>query len=54
MDSQYNKFQKTLLEEVEQIERSFVEERTELLETNAKELNQLFEQRKANEAYFVY
>lgn len=58
MDQQYKKYQGTLVEELESIEKSFVEERTELIDAviffnyvkNSKELELLFETRRANES----
>lgn len=50
MDEQYKKYQGTLVDEIETIESAFVEERIELIEEDAKELDQLFETRRANEA----
>ncbi|KAI9208600.1 sperm tail-domain-containing protein [Polychytrium aggregatum] len=53
MDNQYRNFQSTLREELEQIEKSFVQERTELIEANIKELEGLFEQRGTNESRYL-
>lgn len=50
MEDQFKNYQVTLLEEAEQIERAFVEERTELITSNAKETDRLFQTRKGNEA----
>lgn len=52
-NTQYRGFQKTLKEEVEQIERSFVEERTEMMESNIKEVENLFETRCENERTYM-
>ncbi len=49
METQSRTFQTTLWEELEQIERSFVEERTELIESNSKEIENLFVTRRENE-----
>lgn len=49
MDSQYKTFQATLWEEFDQIEKAFVEERTELIESNVKEIENLFIMRRKNE-----
>ena len=53
MDEQYKKFQSILLSELEAIETAFVTERNELIESNSKELNLMFELRRSNEAYNV-
>jgi hypothetical protein len=53
MDTQFKSYQTTLIEEAEQIERAFVEERTELITTNSKEVDRLFETRRNNEAYRI-
>ena len=54
MEGQYRNFQTILREELEQIEKSFVEERTELIDSNAKEIESLFSQRRDNERYSLF
>ncbi|KAJ3303604.1 hypothetical protein HDV03_003681 [Kappamyces sp. JEL0829] len=53
MDVQFKNHQVALMEEAEQIERAFVEERTELITANARETDKLFETRKSNEAHYM-
>ena len=38
MEAQFKTFQATLIEELEQIEKAFVEERTELIDVNDREI----------------
>lgn len=53
MEAQYKKYKSALVEEAEQIEKAFVEERTELLTANANETEKLFDTRRSNEAYVL-
>ncbi|KAJ3092478.1 hypothetical protein HK102_006889 [Quaeritorhiza haematococci] len=53
MEGQYRTFQTTLQEELEQIERAFIEERTELIESNIRELEVLLERRRENESQYM-
>ncbi|KAI8805931.1 sperm tail-domain-containing protein [Cladochytrium replicatum] len=53
MESQYNTFQSTLAQELEQIEKSFVEERTELIDTDLAEIESILTQRRENEGKFM-
>ena len=53
MEAQYKTFQKTLNQEIEQIERAFVEERSELLHKNSNEIENLFTSRRENERKFM-
>jgi len=53
METQYRTFQTTLNEELEQIERAFVEERTELLQSNSSDIEKLFISRRENESKFM-
>ncbi|KAI9092713.1 sperm tail-domain-containing protein [Phlyctochytrium arcticum] len=53
METHHRAFQTTLREELEQIERAFVEERTELIDSNVKDIDGLFESRAANEAKYM-
>ncbi|KND01052.1 uncharacterized protein SPPG_04144 [Spizellomyces punctatus DAOM BR117] len=53
MEANHRAFQTTLREELEQIERAFVEERTELIDANVKDVDTLFETRAANEAKYM-
>ncbi|KAJ3274410.1 hypothetical protein HDV01_003014 [Terramyces sp. JEL0728] len=49
MESQFKAYQVSLIEEAEHIERSFVEERAEMISGNLKEIEKLFESRRLNE-----
>lgn len=49
MDVQFKSYQVALVEEAEQIEKAFVEERTELIAANTTESDNLFEGRRSNE-----
>jgi dynein regulatory complex protein 1 len=49
MEAQYRALQNTLREELEQIEKSFVEERSEMIDNNVKDIESLFTQRRENE-----
>lgn len=49
MNLQYKTYENGLVEETEKIERAFVKERSELVQTNFNELNRLLESRKSNE-----
>jgi dynein regulatory complex protein 1 len=51
MELQFKNYQVGLMEEADQIERAFVEERTELINSNSKETDVLFQTRKGNEGY---
>lgn len=51
MEAQYKRYQVALVEEIEQIERAFVEERTDLIVGNSKENQKLFSNRRSNETY---
>ncbi|KAJ3125191.1 hypothetical protein HK100_010936 [Physocladia obscura] len=53
MEEQYRNLQTSLKEELELIEKSFIEERSELIETNMKEIETLFSQRRENEAKYL-
>ncbi|KAI8819451.1 sperm tail-domain-containing protein [Fimicolochytrium jonesii] len=53
MEAHHRSFQTTLREELEQIERAFVEERSELIDTNVKEIDGLFNGRGRNEARYM-
>ncbi|KAI8619818.1 sperm tail-domain-containing protein [Chytriomyces sp. MP71] len=53
MEEQYRSLQTTLKEELDHIERSFIEERTELIESNMKEIEALFSQRRDNEGKYL-
>ncbi|KAH6568769.1 hypothetical protein BASA62_005268 [Batrachochytrium salamandrivorans] len=53
MESQFKSFQGTLIEEIEHIESAFVEERKELIDSNVRDINQLFEERRKNEGKFM-
>ncbi|KAI8832029.1 sperm tail-domain-containing protein [Chytridium lagenaria] len=53
MESQYKIVQTTLKEELEQIEKSFVEERSELIESNLKEVETSLQQRRSNESKYM-
>ena len=50
MNRQYKAFQISFVEELEQIERAFVDERNDLITNNYKEIEGLFEARRKNEA----
>lgn len=49
MEGQFKNYKMALVEEAEQIEKSFVEERMELLTANGNETDKLFNTRKENE-----
>lgn len=49
MESQFKAYQIALIEEAEHIERAFVEERAEMIASNLKEIENLFESRRLNE-----
>jgi dynein regulatory complex protein 1 len=49
MEGQYKTFQRTLNEELDQIERAFVEERTDLLGKHNSEIENLLVNRRENE-----
>lgn len=53
MESQYKTFQKTLNQEFDQIERAFVEERTDLLHRHNNEIESLLVKRRENERKFM-
>jgi dynein regulatry complex protein 1 len=53
MEAQYRSYQVALLEEIEQIERAFVEERAEMISNNAKEVEKLVETRRNNEKRYL-
>ncbi|KAJ3032697.1 hypothetical protein HK097_005148, partial [Rhizophlyctis rosea] len=53
MEQQHRAFHTTLTEEIDAIEKSFVEERTELVDSTEGEIDQLFETRRANEARYM-
>lgn len=53
MESQHKNYQHSLIEEIEQIEKAFVEERTDLIQTNKNEIEKCFENRRNNEAKFM-
>jgi dynein regulatry complex protein 1 len=51
MEEQYKSYQMTLREEIDQIEKSFIEERSELIDSNLKEIESLFSARRENERF---
>ncbi|KAL2911140.1 hypothetical protein HK105_209388 [Polyrhizophydium stewartii] len=53
MEAQFKTFQGTLVQEIEHIEKAFVEERTELIDANVREIERLFETRRQNEAKYM-
>ncbi|KAJ3261146.1 hypothetical protein HK103_006455 [Boothiomyces macroporosus] len=53
MESQFKAYQIALIEEAEHIERAFVEERAEMIASNLKEIENLFESRRLNETKFM-
>ncbi|KAI9144580.1 sperm tail-domain-containing protein [Paraphysoderma sedebokerense] len=53
MDVQYRDYQQVLREELDQVEKAFMEERTDLVEKNVKEIDMLFEQRRASERRYI-
>ncbi|KAJ3206234.1 hypothetical protein HDU67_008299 [Dinochytrium kinnereticum] len=53
MESQYKIVQTTLKEELEQIEKAFVEERSELIEANLKDVDLQLQQRRNNESKYM-
>jgi dynein regulatory complex protein 1 len=53
MNRQYQTFQVSFADELEQIEKSFVEERNELITTNYKEIEGQLENRKKSEGRFL-
>ncbi|KAJ3323365.1 hypothetical protein HDV06_001885 [Boothiomyces sp. JEL0866] len=53
MESQFKAYQIALIEEAEHIERAFVEERAEMISSNLKEIEKLFESRRLNETKFM-
>lgn len=50
MEGQYKTYKTALVAEADQIEKAFVEERTELLNANGNESDKLFDTRRSNEA----
>lgn len=53
MESQYGEFHSTLRTELERIEKAFMEERGDMIDKNIKDIENLFELRKANESNFM-
>ncbi|KAJ3042074.1 hypothetical protein HDV00_008155 [Rhizophlyctis rosea] len=53
MEQQHRSFQTTLREEIDAIEKAFVEERTDLVDSTVGEVDQLFETRRANESRYM-
>ena len=53
MENQYRTFQQSLQNELSLIERAFMEERTELIESNIKEVEGLFDQRRNGESKYM-
>lgn len=53
MNKQYRTFQVSFVEELEQIEKAFVEERNELITHAFKEVEGLFDSRRKAEAYVL-
>ncbi|KAJ3100129.1 hypothetical protein HDU97_002461 [Phlyctochytrium planicorne] len=53
MESQYKIVQTTLKDELEQIEKAFIEERSELFESNLKDVETFLQQRRNNEAKYM-
>ncbi|KAJ3393070.1 hypothetical protein HDU92_008014 [Lobulomyces angularis] len=53
METQYKAFQNTLNEEINQIDRAFVEERTESMQANNAEIEKIFVSRRENERKFM-
>jgi dynein regulatory complex protein 1 len=53
LDDKYNSYEKTLVQELIEIERSFIEERAELIASNAKELDRLLEDRRHKEIKYI-
>ncbi|KAJ3414827.1 hypothetical protein HDV05_005984 [Chytridiales sp. JEL 0842] len=53
MEAQYRTLQTTLREELEQIEKSFVEERTEMIDNNIRDIEAIFSQRRENERKYM-
>ncbi|KAI8917106.1 sperm tail-domain-containing protein [Powellomyces hirtus] len=53
METHHRAFQTTLREELERIERAFIEERTDLIDSNVKEIDTLFTNRGRNEGKYM-
>ncbi|KAJ3022132.1 hypothetical protein HKX48_006961 [Thoreauomyces humboldtii] len=53
METHHRAFQNTLREELERIERAFIEERTDLIDNNVKEVDTLFANRGRNEGKYM-
>ncbi|KAJ3150644.1 hypothetical protein HDU89_003052 [Geranomyces variabilis] len=53
METHHRAFQTTLREELERIERAFIEERTDLIDSNVKEVDTLFSNRGRNEGKYM-
>jgi len=56
MDQQYHTFRDTLQQEIDQIEKAYMTERTELIEKNINEINELYDIRRQKEesVYYYY
>jgi dynein regulatry complex protein 1 len=50
MDAEYKIYENGLVEEAQKIEQAFVQERSELIRANYKELDRLLQTRKVNES----
>ena len=53
MQNQYQTYQTTLRQELEQIETSFMDERKSIIESNLAEFEKLLETRRANEGFGI-
>ncbi|KAJ3162800.1 hypothetical protein HDU86_003774 [Geranomyces michiganensis] len=53
METHHRAFQATLRDELERIERAFIEERTDLIDSNVKEVDTLFSNRGRNEGKYM-
>ncbi|KAJ3168017.1 hypothetical protein HDU88_001965 [Geranomyces variabilis] len=53
METHHRAFQTTLREELERIERAFIEERSDLIDSNVKEVDTLFNNRGRNEGKYL-
>ncbi|OUM65489.1 hypothetical protein PIROE2DRAFT_35114, partial [Piromyces sp. E2] len=52
MDQQYHTFRDTLQQEIDQIEKAYMTERTELIEKNINEINELYDIRRQKEEQY--
>jgi len=52
MDQQYHTFRETLQQEIDQIEKAYMTERTELIEKNINEINELYDIRRQKEEQY--